>query len=788
MLNRGGGDFDNPRVIRRVHDRAAFPDLDLASPSVHLADMSGDGGGDLVEVRASLVTYWPNLGLGRFGPAVVMAGSPRLPPQFDPALLFLIDVDGDGLTDVVHVGADTVTCWFNRSGLGFSPPVVIDRTPPAAAGQVTATSLTGNGRTGLLWSGGRPLGTPSRHFYLDVTGPDKAHLLTRIETPTGADVTVSYDTAVTEAVADRGTPDEGSVPFPVQVIRRIEATDTTTGATHVTDFAYHRGHYDRRARRFVGFGRVEQIDRGGGVAPDRITVSQFHTAPPSPATEEAVERHFVVARLPFRTTVFGADDPTQPFWIEDIEAEAVRVGTGVDGTPVWFAARRRLHRTTTERTTASVERDTAFRHDAFGNVIVETEGRRWTDPDGTARTSGRSISTRYVADGPAYLVGVPVETVERDADGSLLAASRLYYDGPDFTGEPLGAATRGVMTRREALAFTDADVTELYGADVPDLAALGYRHVVDPVLGGWWFDEVSQRSDAAGNPLVRRDALERDTTFAFDRFGIHPVGMVNPLGQAVTQAYDLRHGQQTSLVNRDGQRTRWSFDLHGRLLSYAGPQDPDGEPSVLYEHFPAESPPRLLISRRSEFGGTSFERRHRFTNARNEEIQVRVELGGGTVAVLGHATEWNRWQPVVAVEGYHATSTAFSLTDAPAGARTSTTRRDALDRPVELTDPGGLAGRMVSGPGLVHHFDGNDLDPASPHADTPRTEFVDPSGRWSRCRSGRTARQSRGRPGTSATAPGCCCASSTTSAARRCGSASTAPGGSSSARTRTPRP
>lgn len=729
VLNRGGGDFENPRVLRRVHDRAAFPDVDLASPSVHLADMTGDGGADLVEVRESLVTYWPNLGLGRFGPAVVMADSPRLPPRFDPALMFLVDVDGDGLTDVVHVGPDSVTCWFNRSGIGFSPPVVIDRTPPAAPGQVMTTSLTGNGCTGLLWAGGRPLGTPSRHFYLDVAGPHKAHLLTRIQTPTGADVQITYDTAVTEAVADRGTSDAGFVPFPIQVVRRIEATDINTGSGQVTEYAYHRGHYDARMRRFNGFGRVEQIDRGGIQAPDRITVSQFHTTPPSPATDEALERHFVVARLPFRTTVFGADDPTQPFWIEDIEAEAVQVDTGVDGTPVWFASRRRLHRTITERGATSIERDITFSYDAFGNVLVESEARRWTDPDGTPRASGRSIETQYAQESQAHLVGVPVQTIERDLDGSLLAAARLYYDGPDFRGLPFGSATRGIMTRREALAFTDSDVTEIYGADIPDLPALGYRHVDDPVLGGgWWFDEVAQRPDAVGNPDVRRDPLGRDTTFTFNAFGIHPVKMVNPLGQVITQAYDLRHGQQTELVNRDGQTSRWVYDLHGRLLSLAGPQDPDDEPSVVYEHFPSESPPRLLIKQRSEFGGTTFERRHRYTDARNQEIQVRVELGGGEVAVIGHTTAWTRLQPIAAVEGYLASSTAYSISDAPTAAKRSTTRRDAQDRPIELTDPSGLAGRLVHEPGIVHHFDANDLDPSSLHVDTPRSEFKDPAG------------------------------------------------------------
>src|SRR5205085_6085403 len=46
--------------------------------SVYLADMSGDGLVDLVRVRAGEVCYWPNLGYGRFGAKVSMDNPPLL--------------------------------------------------------------------------------------------------------------------------------------------------------------------------------------------------------------------------------------------------------------------------------------------------------------------------------------------------------------------------------------------------------------------------------------------------------------------------------------------------------------------------------------------------------------------------------------------------------------------------------------------------------------------------------------------------------------------------------------
>ena len=44
--------------------------------SIFLADMSGDGLSDLVRIRNAEVCYWPNLGYGRFGAKVTMDSAP----------------------------------------------------------------------------------------------------------------------------------------------------------------------------------------------------------------------------------------------------------------------------------------------------------------------------------------------------------------------------------------------------------------------------------------------------------------------------------------------------------------------------------------------------------------------------------------------------------------------------------------------------------------------------------------------------------------------------------------
>jgi hypothetical protein len=77
--------------------------FDDGTETIFLADMSGDGLTDLVRVRAGEVAYWPNLGYGRFGARVRMAGAPSFEPpdRFDTRRLRLVDVDGSGTTDII---------------------------------------------------------------------------------------------------------------------------------------------------------------------------------------------------------------------------------------------------------------------------------------------------------------------------------------------------------------------------------------------------------------------------------------------------------------------------------------------------------------------------------------------------------------------------------------------------------------------------------------------------------------------------------------------------------------
>ncbi len=187
-----------------------FPNVNFGDPRIRTADMSGDGLADIVQIHDGGISYWPNLGYGRFGKRRLMRNSPRLGYGFNPAQLILGDADGDGQTDVIHVERNQITVWFNQSGNGFSDPVTIQGTPSFTnRDSVRMVDLFGTGTPGILWSyelggAGAPLG--ARMMYLDLCGGIKPYVMVGMRNNLGARTRVQYGIITAHYLRDTYTP------------------------------------------------------------------------------------------------------------------------------------------------------------------------------------------------------------------------------------------------------------------------------------------------------------------------------------------------------------------------------------------------------------------------------------------------------------------------------------------------------------------------------------------------------------------------------------------------------
>lgn len=242
--------------------RLVFAD---GTESVFLADLSGDGLTDLMRIRLGEVCYWPNLGYGRFGAKVTMDRS----PWFDRADLFdgrrirLADIDGAGNMDIIYFASDEVRLYFNQSGNAWGTTRALRNFPQVeSVSSAMALDLLGNGTACLAWSSPLPGNARRPMRYIDLMGGQKPHLLVRQTNNLGAETIVQYAPSTKFYVTDKlaGTPWLTRLPFPVHVVERVESYDYVSRNRFVTRYAYHHGYYDGVEREFRGFGRVDQWD------------------------------------------------------------------------------------------------------------------------------------------------------------------------------------------------------------------------------------------------------------------------------------------------------------------------------------------------------------------------------------------------------------------------------------------------------------------------------------------------------------------------------------------------
>jgi RHS repeat-associated protein len=259
--------YDDPRRSYKPADEERGPRVVFAEArqTVFLADMTGDGLTDIVRIRNGEVCYWPNLGFGRFGARVTMHRSPLfdLPDRFEPRYVQLADISGSGTADIIYLHPRRLKAFLNRSGNGFGDPIDIAPFPSVEPpGRITVTDFLGHGTACLVWSSSLPANARAPLRYLDLMNGQKPWLLARYSNGRGRDVAFEYRSSTHYYLDDKlaGTPWVTKLPFPVHCVARATTTESVTGHRFVQEMRYRHGYYDHVEREFRGFGRVDALD------------------------------------------------------------------------------------------------------------------------------------------------------------------------------------------------------------------------------------------------------------------------------------------------------------------------------------------------------------------------------------------------------------------------------------------------------------------------------------------------------------------------------------------------
>lgn len=256
-----------PEHSHKVFDEETGPAIVFAdaSQTIFLADMSGDGLTDIVRIRNGEICYWANKGYGKFSAKVSMGNSPWFdhPDLFNPQYLHLADVSGTGATDILYLGKNTFKAYINLSGNAWSEAHEIEPFFPIDSNsQLSVVDLLGTGTSCIVWSSDLPAHAQAPMRYIDLMNSKKPHLLIHYKNNFGKETSIEYKSSTHYYLKDKreAKPWITRLPFPVQVISKLMVEEKVTDVRFTSEYRYHHGYYDHPEREFRGFGMVEQID------------------------------------------------------------------------------------------------------------------------------------------------------------------------------------------------------------------------------------------------------------------------------------------------------------------------------------------------------------------------------------------------------------------------------------------------------------------------------------------------------------------------------------------------
>jgi RHS repeat-associated protein len=260
--------YDASRKVWQQFDEEKGAHIVFNDPeqSIFLADMSGDGLTDIVRIKNGAVCYWPNLGYGKFGAKVTMDNAPFFdhPGLFNSSFIQLADIDGSGTTDIIYLGNQQATIWLNQHGNNFLPePEHIDPFPETTSqSKIAVIDFLGNGTSCIVWSSAQPKDREQPLRYIDLMNGKKPHLMVGYKNYLGKEVELEYKASTYYYLQDKlqGTPWVTTLPFPVQCLSKVITYDRISKTRLANEYSYHHGYYDHAEREFRGFGRVDQQD------------------------------------------------------------------------------------------------------------------------------------------------------------------------------------------------------------------------------------------------------------------------------------------------------------------------------------------------------------------------------------------------------------------------------------------------------------------------------------------------------------------------------------------------
>jgi hypothetical protein len=114
---------------------SAWPNIDTSDPNLRFVDLTGNGRADILLTEDQALTWHASLAEDGFGPAtrLTLPTDEERGPQllFDDSTqsIYLSDISGDGLSDLVRIRNGDIRYWPNLGYGCFGSKITMDNAP-----------------------------------------------------------------------------------------------------------------------------------------------------------------------------------------------------------------------------------------------------------------------------------------------------------------------------------------------------------------------------------------------------------------------------------------------------------------------------------------------------------------------------------------------------------------------------------------------------------------------------------------------------------------------------------
>lgn len=649
VFNLDGLEMSNEFDVEAPSESAEFDFGPEGNSGLILADMNGDGLQDFVVLRGNdQIWYFPGCGVtidagtpwsyqgwdntprGAWNPedsgaeGFRMANAPNSidEPDFSEVTNFrklkALDINGDGLSDLVYVTNSRLTVWLNMGGSAFSDPYEVKTSIPKISNDTTirTVDMNANGTIDVVWN--RQTGFSEVDYadatwvYLDLTAGVRPNLLRSIDNGIGQVTTIEYKSSTAYLVADRNNNREWKykVPIPVNVVAKISVFDGRKNS-YTREMTYHDGYYDGNEKEFRGFEKAEQRDVGDTTAPDLIMAYMYDTGA---ATEALKGKPLAVKAMDASQGVFYQENNT---W----GIKVIAGGVQGDTRQVTFPFQKERTRDVRERGMDTVQLKWEYAYDNYGNMTRQVDHGRmvgnWDDE--------RVTETRYTAQYPSglskWILDQAVESFTKDENGAITARKKNYYDGLG-----LGEVSKGNLTKVEDWVSGDMFVTSVRNAydDYGNIVAM-----YDPLYG-------------------KEPGHYRQITYdpTYHTFPVEEKIYTGSTTLAMSATYYAGWGVMKSSTDYNGYKITYGYDTFGRLTSVTKP--PDAGHTVEYDYKLAQKPgtSATIINwvetrQRDDSAGDGFLRSRTFYDGMGRKIMTRSEGEDAGQVVVTDTVQFN---------------------------------------------------------------------------------------------------------------------------------------------------